>query len=149
MPERSRTAATPRAAGAVAAAKRAPLSKQAWKDVRRALRTQPRAEVHAVEVHGVKIIFKHKFAGKADASSSAGGAKDQPQQSKSSKPDSRKDRAEPDAASGGNPSAPRRNARQKRSWKRLQEFIAARAANAQDLAAHPATPMALGGALAI
>ena len=78
MPERSRTAATPRAAGAVAAANRAPLSKQAWKDVRRALRTQPepRAEVHAVEVHGVKIIFKHKFAGKADASSSAGGAKD-------------------------------------------------------------------------
>jgi len=143
MPERSRTAATPRAAGAVAAANRAPLSKQAWRDVRRALRTQPRADVHAVELHGVKIIFKHKISEKADASSSAGGAKDQPRPTKSSSQDPRKDREEPDAASGGNPPAPRRNSRQERSWKRLQKYIAdQRAANAQDLAAPTATPMA-------
>lgn len=65
-----------------------------------ALSTQPRADVHAVELHGVKIIYKHKNARDSPHNPSAGtGDAQVPQRGTSSQQQRGADKAEPHAVS--------------------------------------------------
>ena len=124
------------------AANRAPLSKRAWQDVRRALRAQPRAEVAAVEVHGVKIYFRHA-SNTHSLSAPPLQVQVNPQaqtteEGRASQRHTRASPADPGVASGGAPQAPRGNARKRRSALRLQEFMQRKRAEADDDAPAPA-----------
>jgi len=134
MASRDAAAVNPRSGRVARPEKHGPLSKRAWQDIRRALSTQPRADVHAVELHGVKIIYKHKNARDSPHNPSAGtGDAQVPQRGTSSQQQRGADKAEPHAVSTGDPSTQRGNARQRRSRKRLLEFQQAkRAAAAAD-----------------
>ena len=132
-----RNRAVGRASG-TPASKRGWLGKRAWQDVRRAMSTQPRADVHAVEIHGVKIIYKHKSTRESPHHPAEGAGETQASQRVASSQQQRGDRgAESHAAPTGNPSEPRGNAKQRRSRIRLQDFLQAKraAAAAEDTSA--------------
>ena len=129
----SRDVAANRRGRVAGPANRGPLSKRAWQDVRRALSTQPRADVHAVELHGVKIIYNWKKKTRLAPGHPAAGAGETqaPRRGTTSQQHRGDSNAEPHAEPNGNPAAPRGNAKQRRSRTRLQEFLQAKRAAAE------------------
>ena len=117
-----------RAETVAAAANRVPLSKRAWRDVRKASDLNNRGGVRFVEIHGVKITFNWEqvrlppLAEKHTGSGDSHGPKraSQPRQPRIARGATGEAST---AAPSGNPAAPRGNARQRRSRTRLQEFL--------------------------
>ena len=113
-----------RAETAAVATNRGPLSKRAWRDVRRACALNASGGVRFVEIHGVKITFNWgSNAINPIATGSTGTSESRAPTQPTPRQHARATSEAPAAAPSGDPPAPRGNARQRRSRTRLQEFL--------------------------
>jgi hypothetical protein len=99
------------------------LDGRAWRDVERALRLGQKRDVHAVEIHCVRFVLRS--AGKPPLETTGG---------KSAKAMASRRRAEPTSASAAQAKAAP-NSAQRRSARRLQKFLEAKAGSGPEKAA--------------
>ena len=108
-----------------------PLSKRDWQDIRRALNTQPRADVHAVELHSVKIIYMHKKGAMQHPGPKADRSGDSPESKRQGASEPRRGADSTTVDPAGKPTErQQRNSSQRRSHKRMQEFLERKRAEA-------------------